>query len=202
MRYFYDTEFLEDGKTIELISIGIVAEDGREYYAVNDDAPWDRIYNDEWLMKHVWPQLPVKGYTEKLVSIGGGKTQMQMDHRGYLDRSSTLVRPKWVIRNEVREFLLDGFTPAGHGDDGKPFYFDTDVPELWAWYGAYDHVALAQLFGKMINLPKGIPMWTNDLRQEVHRLGDPDLPEQAEGEHNALDDARHVKAMYERVMSS
>jgi hypothetical protein len=28
VRYFYDTEFLEDGKTIELISIGIVCEDG------------------------------------------------------------------------------------------------------------------------------------------------------------------------------
>lgn len=31
MRYFYDTEFIEDGHTIELISIGVVAEDGREY---------------------------------------------------------------------------------------------------------------------------------------------------------------------------
>lgn len=35
--YCYDTEFLEDGSTIELISIGIVCEDGREYYAVNSD---------------------------------------------------------------------------------------------------------------------------------------------------------------------
>ncbi len=32
MRYWYDTEFIEDGKTIDLISIGIVAEDGRELY--------------------------------------------------------------------------------------------------------------------------------------------------------------------------
>ncbi len=31
-RYFYDCEFLENGNTIELISIGIVADDGREYY--------------------------------------------------------------------------------------------------------------------------------------------------------------------------
>jgi hypothetical protein len=30
MRYWLDTEFIEDGKTIDLISIGIVAEDGRE----------------------------------------------------------------------------------------------------------------------------------------------------------------------------
>ncbi len=37
MRYFYDTEFIEDGETIELVSIGIVGEDGSEYYAVSTD---------------------------------------------------------------------------------------------------------------------------------------------------------------------
>jgi hypothetical protein len=35
MRYWLDTEFIEDGHTIDLISIGIVAEDGRELYAEN-----------------------------------------------------------------------------------------------------------------------------------------------------------------------
>lgn len=29
-RYFYDTEFIEDGHTIDLISIGIVADPGVE----------------------------------------------------------------------------------------------------------------------------------------------------------------------------
>ena len=42
-------------------------------------------------------------------------------------------------------------------------------PELWAWCGAYDHVALCQLWGRMIDLPKGVPMWTNDLKQEAER---------------------------------
>jgi 3' exoribonuclease, RNase T-like len=37
VKIFYDTEFIEDGRTIDLISIGMVAEDGREYYAVNRD---------------------------------------------------------------------------------------------------------------------------------------------------------------------
>ena len=37
MRYFYDTEFIEDGETIELVSFGVVAEDGREFYAVSSD---------------------------------------------------------------------------------------------------------------------------------------------------------------------
>ena len=37
VRYFYDTEFIDDGRTIELISIGVAAEDGREYYAVSTE---------------------------------------------------------------------------------------------------------------------------------------------------------------------
>ena len=28
MKFFYDTEFIEDGHTIDLVSIGIVREDG------------------------------------------------------------------------------------------------------------------------------------------------------------------------------
>ena len=37
-RYFYDTEFLEDGHTIELVSLGIVDETGeRAYYAVSTE---------------------------------------------------------------------------------------------------------------------------------------------------------------------
>ena len=37
--------------------------------------------------------------------------------------------------------------------------------ELWAWYAAYDHVVLAQLWGPMPALPREIPRFTKDLRQ-------------------------------------
>jgi hypothetical protein len=43
----------------------------------------------------------------------------------------------------------------------------------------------------MIDLPDGVPMWTNDIQQEAVRLGIA-LPEQAQGQHNALADARHL----------
>jgi hypothetical protein len=60
--YWYDTEFLEDGRTIDLISIGIVAEDGREYYAVSDETTRGklnrRIRKHDWLMANVVPSLP------------------------------------------------------------------------------------------------------------------------------------------------
>ncbi len=56
VRYFYDCEFIEDGRTIDLISIGIVAEDGREYYAVS--AEFDPERAGPWVRRHVLPKLP------------------------------------------------------------------------------------------------------------------------------------------------
>jgi hypothetical protein len=58
-RYFLDTEFCEDGKTIDLISIGIVGPDGREFYAVNHDAELHRV--SPWVREHVLPSLPPYG---------------------------------------------------------------------------------------------------------------------------------------------
>jgi len=163
MRYFYDTEFLEDGRTIDLISIGIVAEDGREYYAVNSDMPQHRVKDHSWLMANVWPTLPTY--------VDGDTTWINPEDAG--------VKPREVIARDVASFLRA-----------------TSHTELWAWYGAYDHVVLCQLWGTMMQLPAGIPMWTNDLRQEVARLGDPKLPDQASCEHNALEDARHLAVRF------
>ena len=50
-KYFYDTEFIEDGKTIDLISIGIVCEDGREYYA--QSVEFDESKASEWVKENV-----------------------------------------------------------------------------------------------------------------------------------------------------
>ncbi|GAB2468250.1 polyadenylate-specific 3'-exoribonuclease AS [Streptosporangium sandarakinum] len=185
MKLFYDCEFLEDGRTIDLISIGMVAEDGREFYAVNEDIATDPLHSwicrHQWLMENVVPHLPLStGRTR--TQKGHGRITTSSTYLGFfnLDMTSNDVMPRRMIRNAVRDFILA--TP--------------DV-ELWAWYGAYDHVALAQLWGRMIDLPTGVPMWTNDLRQEAARLGltDDDMPTQAEGEHNALADARHNKVI-------
>lgn len=56
MRFWFDTEFYEDGRTIELISIGVVDENGRTYYAEAPGA--DFLANkNEWLAKNVSPHL-------------------------------------------------------------------------------------------------------------------------------------------------
>ncbi len=182
MRIFYDTEFIEDGRTIDLISIGLVAEDGREYYAIASDAPWDRIRKHDWLVRNVVPHLPVTGRTSLDAYLKNHPNRFPRPPLTFVgpDLADIRVKPHWVIANEVREFIL--VAPD---------------PQLWAWYAAYDHVALCQLWGTMMQLPDGVPMWTNDLKQEAERLGNPKVPEQAAGEHNALADARHNRAIAE-----
>jgi hypothetical protein len=182
-RRWYDCEFIEDGRTVDLISIGIVADDGREYYAVNRDAPWRRVRRHPWLMANVVPHLPKPS----------GDWNNHMPKRWLFDFNNPAVKAKATIAAEVRDFLRHGVDL----DDAAGW------PELWAWYGAYDHVCLAQLWGPMVDLPPGIPMWTNDLQQEItlhHPGAAASLPEQVGKTHNALDDARHLRACWDHVM--
>lgn len=57
MRFFYDSEFYEDGERIHLISIAFVSEDGHEFYAENSDFDWDIVPGDHWLQENVRPHL-------------------------------------------------------------------------------------------------------------------------------------------------
>jgi hypothetical protein len=56
MKYFFDTEFIEDGNTIDLISIGMVCDDGRELYMVSSE--FDETKADDWVRKHVLNHIP------------------------------------------------------------------------------------------------------------------------------------------------
>lgn len=68
MRYFIDTEFEDYGnrKPIRLISIGIVAEDGREYYAevIGVDLWIESDWVDENVLKHLIGGDAQKRYLE------------------------------------------------------------------------------------------------------------------------------------------
>jgi hypothetical protein len=91
MRYFTDTEFIDDGKTIDLISIGIVCEDGREYYAqVADSNP---AKASPWVKEHVFPHLVACTSCDSraLHSLFG----------------ACPWRTSWQIRDEIRGFLTD-----------------------------------------------------------------------------------------------
>lgn len=151
MRIFLDTEFIEDGKTIDLISIGIVAEDGSKLYLQNVECDLSKA--SDWVKHNVIP---------------------------YLDSSP------WVTRGEIRDTIKE---------------FCGQHPEFWGYYADYDWVVLCQLFGRMIDLPRGWPLYCNDIKQLAVQLGDPDLHKVCdtsyEVEHHALADAKWVKRAYD-----
>jgi hypothetical protein len=143
-RFYFDTEFAEDGRTIDLISIGVVCEDGREFYAVSTEFDADAC--NDWVQAHVLPLLPHP------------------------------TDPAWMSRADIRTALLT--------------FVGACKPEFWAYYADYDWVALCQLFGTMLDLPNGWPMYCRDIKQVCDDLGNPPLPAQIDGEHNALADAQ------------
>ena len=156
MRYFYDTEFIEDGRTIDLVSIGVVAEDGREFYAVSTE--FDAAKAGPWVRANVLNQLP------------------------------SPASDAWMSRCEIRERLSAFLMPSGGG-----------TPELWAWIGAYDHIALVQLWGDMTRLPQRMPRFTRELKQHWEAAGRPRLPKPGPGQHDALGDARHNLARFRAI---
>jgi hypothetical protein len=170
LKYFYDTEFLEDGKTIDLISIGIACEDGREYYAVSSEFDTRAVSANQWLMDNVMTSVAYKDEIQYANITGMPVKDMVI--------TDPALRTRRQIRDDILEFMSGTW------------------PELWAWYGAYDHVAFCQLFGRMIDLPNKMPMFTNDIKQLHKRAGTMRMPEQPDGLHNALADAKYNIVRY------
>ena len=56
VRFFFDCEFIEDGRTIDLVSIGVVDETGREFYAVSTE--FDPAKAIDWVRRNVLDKLP------------------------------------------------------------------------------------------------------------------------------------------------
>jgi 3' exoribonuclease, RNase T-like len=63
MKYWIDTEFVARPYTIDLISIGLVAEDGREFYAESNEVDWSKA--SLWTLENVRPLLDGKGMTRE-----------------------------------------------------------------------------------------------------------------------------------------
>lgn len=174
-RYFYDCEFIEDGRTIELVSIGVVDEHGREFYAISTE--FDPTLALPWVRRNVLDRLPSPGH------------------------------PAWRSRERIRDdlyaFLVEPLrreeSAAASGEPSERGRRTYEI-ELWAWYGAYDHVVLAQLWGRMPNLPREIPRFTKDLRQLWDERGRPPLPPSTH-RHDALVDARHNLARWRAMQN-
>jgi hypothetical protein len=182
MKVWYDTEFLERGPElpISLISIGMVREDGAQLYLINADMSLSNLVRHPWLQMNVVPYLPIR-----LSGSSHGQLNAIVEWDTEHEDIQNVVAAD-TIAQMVKEFCV--------GEDGKA--------ELWAAYGAYDHVVLCQLFGSMTDLPAGMPMFTLDIVQEHERLGRPNvLPRDPTNAHRAIDDADWCRRAYEALVA-
>lgn len=163
MIYYLDTEFIEYPNSIHLISLGIVAEDGREFYAENYDADLSRA--NKWVKEFV---IPATLWKKKLYTA-----PFATDTKVYGDI--------YLIKDRLLKFIGD------------------DKPEFWGYFADYDWVVFCWLFGTMMDLPEGWPMFCRDLRQLADVIKKPDFAGPIT-EHNALEDARWNKLFHEYLL--
>lgn len=99
-KIYLDTEFIEDGTTIDLVSIGLIKDTGETLYLLNAESDWSKA--DQWVKDNVIAQLPQKpkglplsaferkqGWrsrkeiAEEIVSFVGNKPQFWADYASY-----------------------------------------------------------------------------------------------------------------------
>ena len=196
MKYYIDTEFLEGtqtkhilgmpyGKTkptIDLISIGIVSGDGREYYAISKD------FN----LKEAWNRYDLKFHSGERRNRGDGTYKVYWIRENVLKPIFDELVNKWALEEYKANIIscTTGYNPPikftdrdfkklinKYGKSNKQiakevleFTHELNInkgknPEFYGYYSDYDWVAFCWLFGKMIDLPNGFPMYCIDLKQ-------------------------------------
>lgn len=101
MKYYIDTEFNEKPGHIHLISIGIVSQSGKEFYAESNE--FSPSLCNEWVGKNVFPHLMCNPTGERgnIIIKDPGITRM--------------VGKKKDIANEILEFIGDDKEPEFYG---------------------------------------------------------------------------------------
>lgn len=264
MKYFIDTEFHEgfhkpllfgmNRHFIDLISIGIVDENGRGFYAISNEfdikAAWNsyqiegtdildlpgvnRSYKKVyWLRENVlrpifeelvekWAQEEYKA--SQLRTTTGYDFPMPFNLKNFKKVINKYGKPNKQISEEIEQFCKPNKTKAiSYGVDAIIGNIDPNI-EFYGYYCDYDWVAFCALFGKMIDLPEGLPMYCKDLKQMLdekiihpsfeskntvvinapidERLKyiklSPNYPKQTD-EHNALADAKWNRKLYDFI---
>lgn len=135
MRFDIDAEFHEDGTTIVLISIGVVAEDGRTFYMENSAFDWTTA--SDWLVEHVKPWMsggadlhPVWEIAEALVAFVGPDPEFWGWYADY----------DWIVVCQLFGRMID--LPADWPKfcrDTKQLHVDLGSPEIPPHVGREHH---------------------------------------------------------------
>jgi hypothetical protein len=188
-KVFFDTEFTGLHQNTTLISIGLISECGKTFYAEFND--YDKTQIDEWLQNNVINNLkfkePKQGEDEYYVATRSEENKVPNDL--YKSFSIELRDETSIIKHQLLQWL-------------EQF----EQVEIWSDCLSYDWVLFNQIFGHAFNIPKNVYYIPFDLSSLFKIYGyDPDLSRKDfsglnEVTHNALGDAKMIKACYDKVM--
>lgn len=191
MKYFLDTEFIEGKQkvlfgsskpTIDLISIGIKCEDGREYYAVSNEfntkEAWNRFQYETRELSPIkcrqfglsWAvaKMAIENLIPKKVywlrdnvckNIFNNNIYSNYTEINTYSEFNNLVHHLGKSNEQIAKDIIE-FTCEINTNNGSR-------PEFYGYYADYDWVVFCWLFGRMIDLPEGFPMYCIDLKQTL-----------------------------------
>lgn len=137
MKYFYDFEFLDTGREVLPISVGVVAEDGREFYAVWNDA-LEVCSMDKWLWENVAPHLPLNPEDSRLLdmtttSVMSAKEIKDSIYNFFNETGDSVELWGWfvsydhLVLSQIWGKMIDVPAPIPQ--------FSNDIRSLVSWYG-------------------------------------------------------------------
>ncbi len=203
MKIFIDTEFTGLQKDTTLISVGLITECGKTFYAELND--YDESQCDNWIKENVIANLkfapPLKEQDE------------------YFSWSKDKVELRGS-KKDVARYLTDWFSSLLGGpmswveyqEDCKPEIGEYEQIKIWSDCLAYDWVLFNDLFGHAFNIPKWVSYIPLDICTLFEIKGiDPDTnrEEFAFGDtknehviekHNSLFDAKVIKMSYDKLI--
>src|SRR5690606_1596431 len=116
----------------------------------------------ENVLKPIFQELLYSGYKKAKLPLPK-VNENQFTYKNLKKLIQEFGKSNEEIKKEVHYLCINEFVV--NNKDQRPV-------ELYGYYSSYDHVALSWLFGKMIDLPSGFPMYTIDLKQELDNLAE------------------------------
>lgn len=192
-KLFFDTEFTGLHQNTTLISIGIVSECGKTFYAELSD--YDRSQVDDWLRKNVIDNLTMT------------KPPLAQDEHYKAERAKDNPVGNDLYKSYSVQLRCD--MKVLEVELGKWLY-QFDKVEMWSDCLSYDWVLFNQIFGHAFNIPKNVYYIPFDICTLFKAKGiDPDISREKYGlgefndktfKHNALWDAKIIRECYYKLM--
>jgi hypothetical protein len=156
-----------------------------------------KYFFDTEFQEMTYPESPM------LISIGIVREDgldLYCENSGFGRLSCT---NQWIQDNVIphlSQYVKDHISLSGMRKRILSFIGNDPEPQFWAYYGAYDWFLFCQIFGGMMQLPSHWQETYYDLRVMLNAAGHSNIGQPSDHIHNALFDARWVKATWEQYL--